>query len=99
MAEVRSAMTALRRHQTVAGKPRRTCNAVCASSPERAVASFPQIEGLVAGLADGVTPRPGPWPQAHRSIRRIFRTLVADDATDFLFDRRQHYHVPIVTQN
>jgi hypothetical protein len=54
----------LYRHQTVAGKPRRTCNAVCASSPERAVASFPQIEGLVAGLADGVKPRPGrPWPR------------------------------------
>jgi hypothetical protein len=60
----RSAMTASRRHQTVAGKPRRTCKAVCASSPGRAVASFPQIEGLVAGLADGVTPHPGrPWPQ------------------------------------
>ena len=30
-------------------------------------------------------------------MRCIFRTLVADDATDFLFDRWQHYHVPIVT--
>ena len=36
-------------------------------------------------------------PRAHRSMRRIFRTLVADDATDFLFNRWQHYHVPIVT--
>ena len=34
-------------------------------------------------------------PKAHRSIRRIFRTLVADDATDFLFDRPQHYHIPV----
>jgi hypothetical protein len=30
-------------------------------------------------------------------MRPIFRTLVADDATDFLFDLWQHYHVPIVT--
>ena len=47
---------------------------------------------MVLRRARGVRgPKSAPIDAPHLS------TLVADDATDFLFDRRQHYHVPIVT--